>query len=98
VDTSEPSTLSVGGRLSYVEDDTMIVWTEFALSNPTGGTSTLLPQGLYLQIGNSVLYKIQIGDAKLWQMHQRETHRIGKFYSGTTITYFTTQRMTSVVR
>jgi hypothetical protein len=47
----DPNGLSVGGRLSSVENGTLVVWVHFALSNPTGGTSTLLPQGLYTQIG-----------------------------------------------
>jgi hypothetical protein len=50
-DPFDPNGLSVGGRLSSVENGTTVVWVHFALSNPTGGTSTLLPQGLYTQIG-----------------------------------------------
>jgi hypothetical protein len=50
-DPFDPNSLSVGGRLSSVENGTAVVWVHFALSNPTGGTSTLLPQGLYTQIG-----------------------------------------------
>ncbi|KAE9373708.1 amine oxidase catalytic domain-containing protein [Stipitochalara longipes BDJ] len=50
VDPFDPNGLSAGARFSYAENGTLIVWVHFSLSNPTGGTSTILPQGLYVQM------------------------------------------------
>jgi primary-amine oxidase len=64
VDIFDPNGLTAGGRISFMEKDIMIVWMYFALSNPTGGTSTLLPQGLYAKIGRATSF-LGITSAKL---------------------------------
>jgi hypothetical protein len=93
VDIFDPNGLTAGGRIAFMEKDIMIVWMYFALSNPTGGTSTLLPQGLYAKIGRATAFSGAISAMLIFlQTHRPGIHQIGTSYNGITITSFMTQQ------